>query len=664
MVTVALAFQWVLLKHVSLVQRFFGTMLVIAIALALLPPLLSWQKQREVPQRDQYLGWVLWDRSASFDNQHEAKEKLRQRLEQANIGNIEWIEFSEALLPPLGQGQIAGGTDLNKSLEQIAVAWEQQSPDWLWVVSDGGFEGLPIVPESLSQEKLFYSQINQDETSLDFGLTHMISDPVWYTRTESPLRVKVYRNTTKGSDVVDLMCRLDGAMVATSKAKFAAGESETIADFAVSSDRLGPVYVEVMFAEGQGGARKDNDHLLDSAEVIRDTVRVLRVVGRPTWSSKFLRDQLVKREDVDLIDFHILRSIHDRAMASTEELALIPFPVDELFVDNINSFDLVIWQNFDYENYPFFKPLYLRNIVKYVENGGSLLLWSGTQPWQLQTGILAELAPLANRGSTSQMFSGDFRIPETSLLPSSFKELLEPLSVPELRVFPGRMAEDTQVHLTYGDQPLMLSREFGRGRVLQMNTDEFWNVAFQGPGGANELYSKLLKHALLWLQHHTNVESHEIELPQRVLPGSSLNIKLPAQGDKTFLSWEGVSLEDSVQQSLDPEKNLQTVQVPNRPGVYELRLGQTGLPHRVGVGHPAGEYINPEVLKLKPERMKASGFSVLNLDSDLPKPKSCQLSMMRSTGQPWHSNWGYLAFVTLLLVCHWMFLNRSLKISV
>jgi hypothetical protein len=197
-----------------------------------------------------------------------------------------------------------------------------------------------------------------------------------------------------------------------------------------------------------------------------------------------------------------------------------------------------------------------------------------------------------------------------------------------------------------------------------MNTDEFWNVAFQGPGGANELYAKLLKHALLWLQHHSDVESHEIELPQRALLGSSINIKLPAMGDKTFINWEGVSLEESLQQSLNPEKNLQSVQVPNRAGVYELRMGQNGLPHRIGVGHPAGEYINPERLKKVPERMQASGFNLLDIDSDLPTPKGGQLPLMRSTGQPWHSNWGYLALLTLLLVFHWVFLNRSLKISI
>ena len=661
---VTVSFQWKLLKHVSLGQKCLGLLLVILIALTLLPPILGWQKQREVSHKDQYLGWVLWDRSASFKDEHKAKEELQKKLEKSKVGDIEWIEFSDDLLPPMGEGQALGGSDLTNSLKMIAEEWELQAPDWLWVVSDGAFVSEVNVPESIQNETLFYSQINRTPEALDYGLSTMAGDPVWYTRTESVLRVSVYRNKGEGEDEVDLICRLNGEMVATTKASFANGETEVMAEFTVSSDRLGPVYVEMMFAEGQGGAKTENDHLLETAQVIRDSVRVLRVVGRPSWSSKFLRDQLVKREDVDLIDFHILRSIRDRTMASTEELALIPFPVEELFVENLNSFDLIIWQNFDYENYPFFKSLYLRNIVRYVQNGGSLLLWAGTQPWQLETGIISELAPLSNKGKVSELLAGDFNVPVTSLLPDSFKQLLEPLKIKELRLFPGKLSSEAQVHLSYADTPLMLSRKFGRGRVLQMASDEFWNVSFQGDDSANDLYAQLMKQSLLWLQHHPDAESRELKIAERVNVGTQLNLDLPSKVETGLLTWEGVSLESQVQQTLDLKKRVQTTDVPQRPGVYELRLEDSKIAHRIGVGHPSGEYVNPEGLVDVPKKMKGLGFEVLEIQSELPKPKGELKPLMRTTGNPWHSNWFYFAGAVILLILHWIFLNRSLKISV
>ena len=352
------------------------------------------------------------------------------------------MEFSDDLLSPLGDGQKQGGSDLSKSLESLAFQWEGQAPDWLWVISDGAFKKAVVVPEVLKGEKLYYSQLPSKNEGRDFGLSEMMRDPVWYTRTETTLRVSAYRNFSGSAESLDLICRVNGELVATSKAQFAQDAEEAIAEFNLSSDRLGPVYVEVMIAEGQGGALRENDHLLDTTQVIRDSVRVLRVVGRPSWSSKFLRDQLVKREDVDLIDFHILRSIRDRTMASTDELALIPFPVEELFVENLNSFDLIIWQNFDYENYPFFKSVYLRNIVRYVQNGGSLMIWAGTQPWQFQSGALAELAPVSNRGKQSEILGGSFSVPAASLLPESYKQIIEPIEVGEMRLFQVRLTNN------------------------------------------------------------------------------------------------------------------------------------------------------------------------------------------------------------------------------
>lgn len=50
------------------------------------------------------------------------------------------------------------------------------------------------------------------------------------------------------------------------------------------------------------------------------------------------------------------------------DLALIAFPVQELFQNKIGQFDLIILDGF--ENRHILPPVYLRNIARYVRHGG------------------------------------------------------------------------------------------------------------------------------------------------------------------------------------------------------------------------------------------------------------------------------------------------------
>ena len=80
--------------------------------------------------------------------------------------------------------------------------------------------------------------------------------------------------------------------------------------------------------------------------VARQRVRLLHVAGRPTYDVRSLRRWLKSDESVDLVAFFILRTDEDNPMTSDDsELALIPFPVDELFTEHLPSFDAVVLQD-------------------------------------------------------------------------------------------------------------------------------------------------------------------------------------------------------------------------------------------------------------------------------------------------------------------------------
>ena len=124
-----------------------------------------------------------------------------------------------------------------------------------------------------------------------------------------------------------------------------------------------------------GEALASNNSQLFTVKVIRDRVRVLHVCGRPSWDQRFLRAMLRRDPNVDLVSFFILRTETDEQPWNRNELSLIPFPTYEIFEEQLQSFDLVIFQNFNYA--PYGVEPYLAGIRDYVEEGGAIAMIGG-----------------------------------------------------------------------------------------------------------------------------------------------------------------------------------------------------------------------------------------------------------------------------------------------
>src|SRR6185312_6137588 len=107
-------------------------------------------------------------------------------------------------------------------------------------------------------------------------------------------------------------------------------------------------------------------------KVIRDRMRVLLVVGRPSWDERFLRGLLKQDPNVDLVSFFILRSSTSQTKANENELSLIPFPVREIF-------DVVIFQNFAHKDRAYANQVdsFLPDIRDYVLEGGAFAMIGG-----------------------------------------------------------------------------------------------------------------------------------------------------------------------------------------------------------------------------------------------------------------------------------------------
>ena len=140
-------------------------------------------------------------------------------------------------------------------------------------------------------------------------------------------------------------------------------------------ERAGARILEISIQAPEGDAIPENDRRFLSLDVTRDRVRVLHVAGRPTYDVRALRMWLKSDASVDVVAFFILRTPNDNVEASPDELALIPFPVDELFSEHLPSFDAVVLQDFNAEPYGLTK--HLPSLARYVDKGGGLIMVGG-----------------------------------------------------------------------------------------------------------------------------------------------------------------------------------------------------------------------------------------------------------------------------------------------
>lgn len=137
---------------------------------------------------------------------------------------------------------------------------------------------------------------------------------------------------------------------------------------------------------------------------------MLLISGTPNQGERVWRRLLKADPSVDLIHFTILRPPEKDDGTPLSDLALIAFPVRELFQDKINQFDLIILDGF--ENRHILPHSYLENIAGFVRRGGGLLLTAGPEfigPGSLQDTPVGDVLPAHVTPDQSSMLVSRFR---------------------------------------------------------------------------------------------------------------------------------------------------------------------------------------------------------------------------------------------------------------
>ena len=285
----------------------------------------------------------------------------------------------------------------------------------------------------------------------------------------------------------------------------------------------GPTVVELEAAALPGETSPLNNRAVVTINGVRDRLRVLLVSGEPHQGERTWRRLLKADPAVDLVHFTILRLPEREDFTPLNELALIAFPVRELFQVKIREFDLIILDRF--QNRGTLPPLYLRNIADYVQAGGALLLSAG--PEFAGTSSLAETAigtvlpgrPLdrvVDGAFRPQVTPAGQRHPVTAGLPGVgawgpwYRRIpITPTTAPALL-----QAED--------GGPLLVLDRVGSGRVALLLSDQIWLWSRGHLGGGPQ--AELLRRIAHWLMQEPALE--EESLRAAISQGGGLQSRL------------------------------------------------------------------------------------------------------------------------------------------
>src|SRR5580698_425853 len=137
----------------------------------------------------------------------------------------------------------------------------------------------------------------------------------------------------------------------------------------------GPNIVEIEASPLENELTPVNNRAVVAIDGVRDKLRVLLVSGEPHAGERTWRNLLKSDPSVDLVHFTILRPPEKQDGTPINELSLIAFPTRELFQQKINEFQLIIFDR--YARQGVLPIAYFDNIVRYVRDGGALLIAAG-----------------------------------------------------------------------------------------------------------------------------------------------------------------------------------------------------------------------------------------------------------------------------------------------
>lgn len=508
---------------------------------------------------------------------------------------------------------------------------------------------LGRVPGSSLTAPLHTVIVGADASFKDIVLERVIADEFAFVRNQVNVEVVVRQRGFAGTTVPVTLAE-DGVVVARAEVALGDGAEQRVT-LTFSPQQAGKRLYTVQVPVLDGEAIAENNRLDFTMKLIRDRIRVLQVAGRPSWDERFVRRLLKENPSVDLISFFILRSPSDISGAGNNELSLIPFPTKELFTEQLHTFDVVIFQDFNYR--PYNMGIYLQNVADYVRGGGGFLMMGGDLSFSegdYEGTPIAEVLPVRLLPGRGHLASDDFvpaltdvgrRHPITDVAgtvagaadAATVFSALPPLQginktaglvdgAASLLVHPFENGPDGQ------PQPVIAVRDVGKGRSVAVMTDTTWHWSLPQVGrgtGRSDAHRKLLANTLRWLIRDPELSRVQLSLdadPRGVEPGAAVVAEVRAQ-DPMYQPEVGASVSVRLIPLDGSARGAQSAPVGNDDGVVTGGDGSA----RVTL-HPD----RPGAWKVRAEVRK--GGDVVGVDEDVFVVRQASLERLFAEARP------------------------------
>ncbi len=476
---------------------------------ALLDPSLL-QEQRAY-QRD--VAVILVDRSPS--------QNLSNRAQETNAALAE-VKRQLAAFPDLDVRVIegGGGPDTSEKGTELIGALQRGLADvplkrlaGVIAISDGQVHDLPAIPSQNAGNVLGFDApihllLTGDPKKGDRRL--MLTEAPSFGLVGKPVELK-FRIDDLGSDNTGsamVTIRRDGQSLPP--VTVPVGEEQTVQ---LPIEHGGQNVFEITAEDGPQEITKVNNTAVLSVNGVRDRLKVLLISGEPYPGERVWRNLLKSDPSVDLIHFTILRPPNKQDATPINELALISFPIDELFDIKLKQFDLIIFDRF--QHLGILPDEYFFHIVDYVKNGGAVLESAGPSSAGQFSLYRTPLSEIFSAAPTGDVLTQGFR-PQLTDVGKRHPVTADLAKSDEEAAHWGRWFRQIVATTRGGNTlmtgadglPLLVLDHVGKGRVAELFSDQLWlwSKGFEGGGPQAELIRRVGH----WLMQEPELEEEAL----------------------------------------------------------------------------------------------------------------------------------------------------------
>ncbi len=514
---------------------------------------------------------VVIDRSASnrIGNRERQTTEARAELEK-RLGALDNVEPHFVETPRDDPDN--RGTQLFTALRSALSDTPPERVGGAIIVTDGIVHDVPASVAALGFHAPLHTLITGHPGERDRRIELVEAPRFGIVGKDQTITVRVL-DSGGSSEPATLTVRHDGQPLATIDAPI--GQTLMIP---APVDHAGTNIFELEVTPIPGELTALNNKSVVAVEGVRDKLRVLLVSGEPHQGERMWRNLLKSDANVDLVHFTILRPPEKSADGTPiNELSLIAFPVADLFGRKIKDFDLIIFDR--YSSQAILPRVYLDNIVKYVRDGGALLMAAGPE-FETPEGLF--LTP------TGDDFEGPFRAeisPDGAKHPVTRGLAGGDTSPPAwgqwFRRIGGEVTGGVNVLQGSDKAPLLVLSRAEKGRVALLLSDQLWLWARGYDGGGPHL--DLLRRLAHWLMKEPELEEEAL--------------RARARGHELTVERQSLKSETPPVTVTGPDGQTRVLQLtPAEPGLARATLGvdQDGL-YRAGDGeHIALVNVGPD----------------------------------------------------------------------